>query len=145
MWAVKHCDDHAKRKKLIQKAFIPMQAVGIKSHKLTGKVTVSAAFRRTPKATFILCNHTTPLPVATTPPINNGGRAESHCRSGVEEQESGAGDHQYVGQGTDTTHYRQCKIQIQDCPLIMCYPHLCCTPLSHLHSKTFDLATVRSP
>lgn len=84
-----------KQKQLIQKAFIPMQAVGIKSlNKLTGKVTAHAAFCRTPKAAFIVCNHITPLPEATTAPINIGGRAEIHCRRGVEEQESGAGDHQ---------------------------------------------------
>lgn len=83
------------QRQLIQKAFVPMQAVGTKSlNKLTGKVTVQAAFCRAPKAAFIVCNHITPLPEATTAPISTGGRAESHCRSGVEEQESGAGDHQ---------------------------------------------------
>lgn len=121
-----------REKKLIQKAFIPMQAVEIKSHKLTGRVTVPAAFRRTPKATFILCNHTSPLPVATTPSITNGGRAESHCRSGVEEQESGAGDHQYIGQGTDRTRYSasaKSRFRIV-CPSRV-HTHLLPTPLWH--------------
>lgn len=122
-----------------------MQAVGIKSHsKLTGKVTVPAAFCRSQRQRS-LC--------VITPP--HCLRPQPHPSTLVAGQKATAEvewKNRKVGLSVERAGHRQnslqWEIQIQACLPIMCSHTLLPTPLWHssqlLHSKSSDLATVKS-
>lgn len=133
LWRIKHFEGYPKRVK--SSSEMHSRSWKQRHSKVTAKY-VPSAFCWTSKAIFIMCCHITATcgHNSTHKHLWIMYRAESYCRSGVEEQERGARGHTEEGQGTDWTHHTGSRKHqfrfVHPSPVCTCW----CWPTALLHS-----------